>query len=235
MFGHDQAIVLQVKAFRETGFILKCYLRDRGIRSFLIQGVRGKSKRKKHFQLLSHYDLVFYDSQKSDLNRIKEISPLNLSQQFFPERDFVATFCSELFIQCVKEEEVRTELFELLLRYTQHINGRTNLEEIPISFCRDLFILLGIFPGVPEYKKTRCFDLLEGELLDPLTQQDKRNLLELGETSLFIHFLGGDQPFATNGKDRHTLLKLIMRYFDIHLPGFKEPKSLEVLHAVLHG
>lgn len=235
MFGHDQAIILHVKAFRETGFILKCFLKDRGIRSFLIQGVRGKAKRKKHFQLLSHYDLVFYDSQKSDLNRIKEISPLNISQKYLPERDFVATFCSELFIQCVKEEEVRTELFELLLRYSQHINSQNNLVEVPLSFCRDLFIMLGIFPGEPQVKKDLHFDLLEGELINPSFQEDKRNLLDEKETELFSHFLKGDQPFAKNGTDRHHLLKLIMRYFDIHLPGFKEPKSLEVLHTVLHA
>jgi DNA repair protein RecO (recombination protein O) len=37
-----------------------------------------------------------------------------------------------------------------------------------------------------------------------------------------------------NAKQRHEFLNMLLYYFELHLEGFKKPKSLQVLNEVFH-
>jgi len=234
MLSCEETVLLQIRPFRETGYLLKGFSKDKGIISFLIQGVRGKSKRKSNFHLFAPYEFVYYDSNKSELKRIKEHAYLGGSFEHNPMRDFIATFCAEVFIEAVKEEELSMELFELLHNASLSLSQATELSEFHFGFIRQLISISGIAPQAIRKDDSQAFDLLEANFVDPKHQIDLRNLLDLEESRLFEGFINNKRPFAKNGEERFILLDLILRFLEIQLPGFRRPKSVEVLHAVLH-
>lgn len=234
MFGRDLAFILQAKPYRETGFIIKAYLKNKGLMSFIIQGVRGKVKRKQHFQLFRPYELVYYDSHKSELKRIKDIKSITPDPGNDPLRSVVSTFCADIFLQSVKEEEGSQSLYELLAKYVVLFDEDVQESDAHILFCRDLILLLGLLPdSFPKDPKLR-FALVEAEMIDPANYADTRNLLDENDSLLFGRFISAESSIAKNGEERYQLLKIICHYLEIQQPGFKEPLSLDVLHQMLY-
>lgn len=234
MFFRDRAIFLKITPYRETGYIIKAFLERRGLGSFIIQGVRGKVKRRRYFEVFSCYDMVFYDTNKSDLKRIKECSPIAISSDYSPMRDFMAGFTSDIFLQCIKEEEHSTALFTLLFDHSEILNREAFDHEVHIDFVRDMMDLIGITPDCGPAKNSYVFNLLQGELIPLQNAQDSNTILDQADTALFLRFIDRQKPYCQNGKERHALLKSVLRYFHMHIPGFREPKSLEVLRQVMN-
>ena len=72
-----------------------------------------------------------------------------------------------------------------------------------------------------------------------------RNLQFLGKLSIFgenllllKHMLGINYDalylVKINAKQRREFLNMLLHYFELHLEGFKKPKSLQVLNDVFH-
>ena len=93
---------------------------------------------------------------------------------------------------------------------------------------------LGFYPDVYQIDKP-YFDLLEGEF----AEKESLNPNLKGENIYFFKsFLGTNfdaiHTIKMNKTNRQELLKSLVLYFELHLQGFRKPKSLAVLNEVFN-
>ena len=82
-------------------------------------------------------------------------------------------------------------------------------------------------------KKTLGFNLLEGNFTDTISQ---KNVINGNNFYQFKKLLGINfdsiENMSFSKQERQTVLKIIIQYFELHLDGFKKPKSLQILETV---
>ena len=104
-----------------------------------------------------------------------------------------------------------------------------------ISFLVRLSVFLGFTPNLgPEQSDMLYFDLLNSEymryarpnadLIDPEEQHFLRKLLRINYRNMHLFLFSRDE--------RSNLLNRIIRYYQIHIHGFGQLKSVDVLREV---
>jgi DNA repair protein RecO (recombination protein O) len=78
------------------------------------------------------------------------------------------------------------------------------------------------------------FDLVEGRFSKDSSQS--KNMISGEVLKEFKMLLGINfdsvENVLLNSSRRHDILKVLIQYFELHLTGFRTPKSLEVLKTV---
>jgi DNA repair protein RecO (recombination protein O) len=93
---------------------------------------------------------------------------------------------------------------------------------------------LGFYPDVYQIDKP-YFDLLEGEFtaVESLTPMLRGENIYYFKTLLGTNFDAID-TVKMKKNNRQELLKSLILYFELHLQGFRKPKSLAVLNDVFN-
>jgi DNA repair protein RecO (recombination protein O) len=93
---------------------------------------------------------------------------------------------------------------------------------------------LGFYPNI-RHSATSWFDLLEGEFVH---SQPPNPNLSGKELANFKAFLGINfdaiHTIKLGNRDRQSLLENLVFYFEVHLQGFKKPRSLAILNEVFN-
>ena len=118
MLVKTKGIVFRTLKYGESSLILDIYTEELGLRSYIANGVRKSKSRQHaaHYQLMSVLDLVVYEQNNRDLNRIKEIK-LDIIYERLPfeiERSSVGIFLLELCQKSIKEKEQNSKLFHFI-------------------------------------------------------------------------------------------------------------------------
>ena len=101
-------------------------------------------------------------------------------------------------------------------------------------FLLNLTKYLGFYPELnnPDYN---YFDLSEGNFTNQLP---KFNFIKGDNLVEFKKLLGINfdtiDAVKFNSKSRQQVLSILIQYYELHLNGFRKPKSLEVLKALFH-
>ena len=231
-------IVLHTVPYSESSVVVKVFTRQLGMRSYIIKGVRGNRGRVKlnMLQPLSCLDMVVYDNHKSTLNHVKEIS-LRYSSPLTPHSSLLTEnalrfFMTEVLYKALREEEPLPDLFD----YVEYINSQLStfnhqLSFLPITFLLNVARYLGISPLDNYSVSAPLFDLQEGRYISTVTESTLSPHLSemlhcyMVDTSLQIPL------FALS--ERRSLIDALLAYFQLHLNGFHNFTSHEILHAIL--
>ena len=232
-----KAIVLSSIRYKDADLIVRCYTEKFGVKSYLLKSVL-KSKKGKikagYFQPLSILDIEANHNDNRDLQYIKEVKlGYNLSTlQTNIVKSTIAIFLSEILTNILREEEENIKLFEFL---------KTSIiwsdENQPYPLFHHVFLLeltkyLGFYPDLSKKEKL-YFDLLEGEFKDTKSG----NYTVFGENLTLLKQLLGikfdvNKTPKMNSTQKQEILNMILLYFELHLDGFKKPRSLVVLNQV---
>ena len=113
-----RGIVLRSMKYSETSIIADIYTEERGMRSYIISGVRSKKAKIKasQLQIMSLVDMVAYDRQEKGLNRVRELRAAYVFQSlpFDVRKSAVGLFMAELARKTVREPEENKRLFNFL-------------------------------------------------------------------------------------------------------------------------
>jgi DNA repair protein RecO (recombination protein O) len=237
MILSTRGIVLHSFKYGETGLISRILTREVGLQSFLVQGVR-KSKSRFHanlFQPLSLVDLVIYQKDKANLQRIKEVQsavPLNNITTDI-RKSSLAIFMSEILLNAFRHQESQPEVFDFIHHSILKLDeAELGLAVFHLHFLLQLSKYLGFHPG-KNYSEQNCyFNLQEG-----LFQQQFHGGCIDKEESAFLNDLSGHQSFPSENirisqEAKSRLLKSLIDYYKLHLEGFGSIKSMEVLEVV---
>jgi len=141
-------------------------------------------------------------------------------------------FISDILKTTIKEEETNIDLFEYLKTTILWLDSHDNVGNFHITFLIKLTQYLGFFPDISQLEHP-YFNMEEG-----VFQSVKTNLYcaEGLHISQFKIFLGTTFEDSMNIKlskrVRSELLTMLLVYFELHLHGFKKPKSLSVLNEI---
>lgn len=224
-------LVLHTTPYGETSVIAKVFTRQLGLRSYLVKGVRGPRGRVKQnlLQPLSCVDMVVYDNPKSDLNYIKELSLRSpFSTPHSPLSDALRFFMTEVLYRTLREEEPMPDLFD----YVESIHSP--LPSLPIPFLLTVALHLGIEPLDNYTAHEPLFDLQEGRYVSAPTETTlPPSLSELLHEYQIVGTCSAVAPHVPTVSERRSLIDALIAYYQLHLSGFHQFHSHEILHTIL--
>lgn len=241
MLVKTQGIVLHSFKYGESGIIARILTREMGLQSFLVHGVRKtKAKNKANlFQPLTLVELVVYNKQNSSSNllNIREIQCLHHFTTIGTDiiKTTLALFLGEVLLNAFTRQEMHQQAFSFIHQAIVHLDGREeNLGAFHIYFLIQLSKYLGFAPQ-DNYTEKHCyFNLMEGifqKEIDHtaycLDKESSHYFFRLSQMSTDNYI-----DFSIPVQKRKELLHKILEYYKLHLEGFKEVRSHQVLEIV---
>lgn len=238
MLLKTQGIVLRNVKFGETSLIIDVYTAEKGRQSYLINGVRSQKARVKQSVLAvsSLVDLVVYQRDNKDVNRIKEVKPAYVYQSipFDVIKGTVALFMTELIGKSIKESEENPMLFDFLVNSFIALDEADKATLFPMVFPILLMPHLGFNPGNDWSEKKPIFDIREGIFV---SNEPHQLYLDKASSELFFLLLKADisnmDEINIPKNKRSQLLDRILEYYKYHIDNFKELNSHLILREVL--
>lgn len=230
-----QAIVLSAIKYADADLIVTCYTKSDGIKTYHIRGVlkskRGKFKASS-FLPCTQLDIVARHRNKGTMEYLNEtkISVPYYTLHTDVIKSSLVMFLSEILKNVIREEEANTELFEFLQHAFVDLDTRNNVANFHIYFLLALSRYLGFYPDSDS--KGLYFNMLEGVFQDSRTnpycvQNQASNTL-----SIVLHDLEALHDMPMSKILRKDLLSLLLTYYQLHIDGFRQPRSLEILEQL---
>ncbi len=230
-----KAIVLSVLKFQEKSLIVKCFTQSDGLKSYFVQNAFSSKKNNQkiaYFQPLNILEIEANHKNKGTLEHFKEIK-LAFPYQTINTNIFKSTiviFLSEVLHHSIKEEEKNENLFSFLETAFQWLDTHEEISNFHLILLLEMTKYLGFYPDTSE-RELPYFETIDGVF----SQFEGTGCLSKHETSLLnrlfdLKFDDIQNNFAS--VERQLLLKILLEYYQIHLDGFKKPKSLDVLKEV---
>ena len=229
----DKAIVLQSIQYGDKKFILKLYTRNHVLLS--VTAITGKKVKHGSILSLTMLDVELVIKQNKEIHQLTEAGcyyvyhaiPNSLSKLS------IAQFLNELLLKALKEQGPNEHLFIFIETCLKFLNDSANeYINLHIYFLIELTKYLGFEPQNNFSPQHPFFDCREGRF----SQISLSFPLGLGkeESVLFSEFLKiNSLKVVINHSQRQALLEILLAYYKLHIPGFNEIKSLEVLRQVV--
>lgn len=238
MLVNTKAIVLTSIKYGDSDLIVNCFT-EMGVKSYLLKGVfKSKSKKVKaaYFQPLNQLELTAIHNMKGNLNRIREVRTAYFYRTVSTDiyKQAIAFFLAETLASALREEENNQELFTFIETSLQWLDQEEKTASFHLIFLFQLTRFLGFYPDT-KFIEASYFDLQEGfftntKSLGPTIGGEK---LILFKSLIGIKF-DDMLRLKWNSDNRLILLNVLLEYYELHLPGFKKPKSLKVLKEVFN-
>ena len=232
-----KAIVLSSLKYGDTSLIVKAFTQTDGLKSYLLKGVLASKKGKlkaAYFLPLTQLELTATHKNKGTLETIREVKILNPYKTLHTDivKNSLVLFLAEMLGNSIQEEQQDTSLYNYLEYSLQWLDSNEKIANFHLLFLLNLTKFLGFYPEESEGLNS-YFDLQEGQFVASPTLNP---LIEKENIASFKRLLGINFDTLKGIKIakgiRESLLKSVILYFELHLHGFRKPKSLAVLNAV---
>ena len=238
MIESTKAIVLSTLKFKDTSLIVKCYT-QKGVKNYLVKGVLSKNTKSKkvktaYFQTFTLLDLVAKHNNKGQLNYINDIAVYQPLHNIYTNiyKNTIALFLAEILSNILKEEAENNVLFQYIENAIIWLDTHDNTANFHIVFLLQLTKFLGFHPNTPK-ETDLFFNLQEGQFS---FHKPIANFISGKDLTLFKSLIGTNfEAFSKvnlNATSRQVLIDILIQYFALHLPEFRNPKSLTILKTV---
>ncbi|GGD51669.1 DNA repair protein RecO [Muriicola marianensis] len=234
-----RAIVLSSIKYGDTSLIVKMFTETDGLRTYLLKGVLNSKKGKlkiAYFQPLTQLEIVAVHRNKGSMERLQEVRVTYPYETLHTDviKNSLAFFLAEMMSNSIQEEEQNQALFHFLEAAFQWVDHNRQIANFHLYFLLELTKYLGFYPDVSP-PRSAYFDLQDGQYC---ARPSLNPMISDMELSWFEALLGTNfdamHTIKIGKKERQTLLQKIVLYFELHLHGFRKPRSLEVLNEVFN-
>ena len=238
MLVNTNAIVISALKYGEADLIVKCYTQSDGLKSYLLRRILKSKKgnlRTAMFQPATQLEIVAYHKNKGTLESIREAKILHPYQSLQTDiaKTSIVLFLSELLRNVIQEEEENPALYAFLEQAYLWLDAQDHAANFHLLFLLELTRYLGFYPDITA-NESSFFNLETGQFQDhadlyTVTDQNLNLFKELLNSNFENLYL-----FKLNQKLRSELITILLNYYDLHLQGFKKPRSLSVLNNLFH-
>lgn len=232
-----KAIVFGTIKYGEADLIASCFTEKKGLKKYLLRGIlksrKGKLKASL-FQPLTQLELVANHKDKGTLESLKEarLSSTYHSLHSNVVKSSVVFFLAEMLRNSVREEEPNPSLYQFLETTLEWFDVHQEFVNFHLLFLLKLSKYLGFYPDDSDIGKP-VFNLEEGIFQDLSTgihciSDENSHLLK---RLLGINF-DALPSVKLNQASRSAFLMMLLEYYELHLQGFRKPKSLAVLNEL---
>ncbi len=239
MLIKTSGIVFRTMKYGETSLIVDIYTEQKGMRSYIIGGVRkarptvGASL----LQILSLVDIVAYHREDKSLTRLKEIRPLYTYQSvpYDIRKSAVGMFIVEVARKVIKGHEAHPELFAYVRDTLLLLDESDKFTNLHLHFMVGLCAYLGFLPEEHFDESQPWFDLQAGTFCPAAPAHEY--YLEPEEAAILNALLSstmkeaGDIPMSLSL--RRKMLNKLITYYRLHIEDFPAIHSHQVLEEVL--
>ena len=232
-----KAIVISAIKYSDSSLIVRLYTKEVGLVSYLLKGILKSKKgklRTAYFQPLTQLSIISSHQEKRNLQLLKEAQVIHVYESIHTSivKQSIVLFLSEILTSAIQEEENNTLLYEYLESSLIWFDSHEQISNFHLLFLLNLTKFLGFYPDVSQSNKNG-FHLREGFFTDDLQNKE---VIKGTEINQFKKLLGINfdtiECMNFSKTERQRLLQTLIRYFELHLGGFRTPKSLAVLETV---
>jgi DNA repair protein RecO (recombination protein O) len=235
-----RGIVFRTLKYGETSVICDIFTEDRGLHAFIAGNVRSARARMPYplFQPMSVVELVAYFREgEGALSRLKEARAGWVYERipFDVTRGAIALFMAEICRKCIRESEENRYLFDFLIEQLVWLDRTEHsVANLHLHFLVHLSAYLGFQPQDETDDDGAFFDLQEGVFV--LQQPMHGPFLGPDEAWLLKAFLLTPpeecHTIALDRMQRRKLLQRLLQFYELHVPGFGEMNTVEILETV---
>lgn len=241
MLETTQGIVLHYNRYNDDSAIVDIFTLARGSVPFLVRDRRGQRKGGIHATLLrplNVVELVFDYRPSMSLQRIQElhIAHCYTSLPYNPIKETVALFLSEFLHNTLRSEVQNEDLYHYILYSLQWFDAaHEGLANFHMAFLIHLTHYLGFWPNIKGKESLPYFDLHDG--IATTTEPQHGHFLKGEEAAALPELLRMNlrnmHKFRLTRIQRARILDILTLYYQLHVPEFRNLRSLSVLREVL--
>jgi DNA repair protein RecO (recombination protein O) len=242
MLLSTRGIVFRTVKYGETSVIADIFTEEKGLHTFIAGGVRTAKARMPYslFQPMTAVDMVSYFREDANaLNRLKELRAAELWSQipFDIRRGAVVLFMAEICRKSIQEAEENRDLFKFLLDNLRWLDSTPHpIANLHLHFLLAFSGFLGFQPQAEMAEGNELFfDLKEGVFhpVPPL----QTLYLEPEQTAQLLTLLHLPlercHEIPLSRQQRKALLQQLLQFYQLHVPGFSEVNTPEILEMVM--
>lgn len=239
MYHKTKGIVLHTIKYSETSVITKIYTEKLGLVSYIVNGVRTVKSSAKASMLrpLTLLDMEVQHRENKNLQHIKEFKRAFNYQSipFDTLKSTIALFLLEVITKSVHEHDPNEEMFEFIFEALVNLDEASKINpDYHLIFLMQLSRYLGFGPHDNFSEIENMFEMREGVFISTLIESN--TVLNKTDSELFFRLIGanvfGIKDLGIARKERKSLLKNLLKYYQLHIEGFSL-KSPEILGELL--
>jgi DNA repair protein RecO (recombination protein O) len=238
MLVKTKAVLLHHVRYSDNSLIANFYTQDYGRLSVMVKGISSRKggTRFNYFQPLNIFNIELYHYENRELHNLKEMS-LAFIPKTIPgdiQRTTVALFISEILYNIIREEDANRMLYEFIESSVITLDSITaGTSNFHLWFLVAFMAYAGIGPSHTMLKEY-YFDMLTGQFA--VQQPLHPDYLEPRSASILNHLLQipAEQvdTLRLSGEERTELLTRILKYYNLHLAGIRQIRSLQVMKDI---
>lgn len=234
-----KAIVISALKYSEADLIVKCFTEACGLKTYLLKNILKSKKgklRTSFFQPLTLLEITANHKNKGTLEFIQEAKVCYVNQTLHTHiiKTSLVMFLSEILKSVIQEEEENKPLFFFLEKSIIWLDLNEQVANFHLLFLLKLTDFLGFYPDESE-SNFPYFNALEGVFQDENTNV---YCIHIPKKSGLKQFLGTKfdsiNTIKLTKNERDQTLKTLILYYELHIQGFKKPKSLPVLNQLFN-
>lgn len=239
MLIRSSAIVLHTQRYNDTSFIAVLFTAAEGSVSFMVR--IPKSRRAAiQAKLFRPFALLEVEWDERGMRNLQRLRSCTLSRPYFsipynPFKTTVTLFLAEFLYSALREEKTGGTLFDFIRDSFLWLDlCKQHFANFHLALLIRLTRYLGFFPNAENFAQGRPFDLLNSRFtsVEPdhpyyVTPKEAAfipNLLRMNYETMHL--------FRFSRAERNRLLDVICTYYRLHVPGFPQLKSPDVLREV---
>lgn len=240
MLHKTRGIVFKTTNYSESSVVVQIFTEKFGLQSYLINGIkRPKSKiRMNSLQSLHLLDMIVYHKPSGNIQRLSELrhQPVFQHIPYDIVKSSITMFLNEVLYKSLKQHEADEILFEFLFHAIEILDSMgEGLANFHLYFLLRLTRFLGFYPDSTLAGQADFFDLRNGCYTK--MQAPHSFILEQPLTGIWTMILNARfdnlKDLNISAVQRKQLLGKILEYYQLHIEGFGQVKSHEVLEEVL--
>ena len=229
-------IILQNTKYQDKKNILKIYTLQQGIQSYVVNISHSKKSKitAAHVTSLNQIEFIEQVKKTRSIQLISDIHVSYIYQNLFsnPVKNTIAIFLNEVLLKALREQPDNTELYQFIAESLIVFDNQDyEASNFHLHFLVELSKYLGFYPN-NNYSKSNClFDIQDGNFK---AQTPHHLFYADSELSFYLsELLDNKSNFTCKAKTRSDLLNLLVTLYRLHIPGFGEIKSIQILKEIL--
>jgi len=240
MLLKTRGLIFRATKYGDSSLILEVYTEQRGIRKYIVSGVRKARSRTPAslVQPMNLVDIVAYERDGKELTRLKEVRPAHVYTgiPFDVYRGTIGLFLLEVTRNAIREAEENPALFRFLFDSFVFLDTTAGpIAHLHLHFLLELTTHLGFLPSGTHSNDTPLFDLKEGCFTGP--HPGHTEYLDEDRAAFMYRLLHAERSdlaaIRSTREDRLGLLTDLLRYYRHHIEGMREVNSLKILREVM--
>jgi DNA repair protein RecO (recombination protein O) len=240
MLHKTRGIVFKATDYGESSVIVQIFTEKFGLQSYIINGAKKPKAKigRNMLQPLHLLDLVVYHKNTGSVQRISELknNPVLQSIPYDVIKSCIAMFLNEVLYKAIKQQSAEENIFDYVfsaIEWLDHQPG--NVVNFHLLFLTRLTRYLGFYPDRFLIGNADYFDLKNG--IFSKYKPDSVLYLSPPHTQNFSLLLQSNfeniQQLKFSNDERRYLVQKLMEYYALHIEGFGNIRSGDVLEEVL--